>query len=142
MDNLDHLENDYDKAQYLQSTLIGYATNDECGGIDEDYVFLRKYFLDNPNTKKLVLQWVRVNRDTGEYWEFIKHKFSTYAERRKFIWEELNLLMEYCETQQVFPAEKSISEVLQNIDETGINKAWQKALERKSSDPEGAITIA
>jgi len=142
MDELEHLENDYDRAEYFQSTLIGHATNDECGGTAEDYSRLRKYFLDNPVTKELVPRWIRVNRDSAQFWQFIKHKFGTYAERRSFIWEEMNPLVEYCESMQVFPAEKSISEVLQKFDEAGITTAWQKALERKVSDPEGAITIS
>lgn len=142
MEGLEHLENDYDRAEFLQNTLISQATNDECGGTAEDYVRLRKYFLNNPATKELVPRWIRVNRDTTQFWQFIKHKFGTYAERRSFIWEEMNPLLEYCESKQEFPAEKSISEVLQKLDEAGINAAWQKALERKISDPEGAITIS
>jgi hypothetical protein len=51
-------------------------------------------------------------------------------------------LLEYCESLKEFPAEKSISQVLQKFDEVSINSAWQKALERKVSDPEGAITIS
>ena len=142
MEGLEHLENDYDRAEFFQSTLISHATNDGGGGTDEDYVQLRKYFLDNPATKELIPRWVRVNRDSAQYWQFIKHKFPTYAERRGFIWEEMNPLLEYCESAQILPAEKSISEVLQKFDEAGINAAWRKALERKTSDPEGAITIS
>lgn len=142
MDDLNFLESDYDRAEYLQNTLIGHATNDGCGGTNADYVSLRRHFLDNPHTEDLMPRWIRVNRDLSQFWQFIKNKYSTYAERRSFIWEELYPLMEYCENQQAFPAEKSITEMLKNFDEAGINKAWQKALERRATDPEGAITIA
>jgi len=142
MSEFDHLENDYDRAEFFQNTLIGHATQDGCGGTSEDYAQLRQYFLSNPATKDLVPRWIRVNRNASQFWQFIKHKFGTYAERRKFIWEEMNALLDYCETKQTFPAEKSISDVLQKFDESGINAAWQKALERKSNDPEGAITIS
>jgi len=142
MDDLEHIENDFDRAEFLTNTLIGHATQDGCGGTENDYVFLRKYFLDNPVTKDLLPRWVRTNRNTGQFWQFIKQKFGTYAERRTFIWEEMNPLLEFCESKQTFPAEKSISEVLEKFDEAGIHHAWQKALERKSTDPEGAITIA
>jgi hypothetical protein len=40
------------------------------------------------------------------------------------------------------PADELISEVLASFDEAGVHEAWQKALERRSSDPEGAITSA
>lgn len=142
MENLDHLENDFERAEFLTNTLIGHATQDGCGGNDQDYINLRKYFLDNPTTKYLLPSWVRTNRNTSQFWQFIKNEFSTYAERRSFIWEKMNPLLDYCESNQSFPAEKTISEVLKNFDEAGINHAWHKALERKVSDPEGAITIS
>jgi hypothetical protein len=142
MENLGYLENDYERAVFLTNTLIGHATQDGCGGTEEDYINLRKYFLDNPVTKELLPSWIRTNRSTGQFWQFIKHKFGSYAERRTFIWNEMNPLLEFCESKQTFPAEKTISEIFEKFDETGIHHAWQKALERKSSDPEGAITIA
>ena len=142
MDDIEHLENDYERAEFLTNTLIGHATQDGCGGTEADYIYLRKYFLENTATKDLLPRWVRTNRNSSQFWQFIKHKFGTYAERRNFIWEEMNPLLEFTESKQTFPAEKSISEVLQKFDEAGINQAWKKALERKASDPEGAITIS
>ena len=142
MDGLEHLENDYELALFLQQTLVAFATNDLGGGTTKDYVRLRQYFLKNPSTKQLVPSWVRFSRSSSEFWSFIKVKFSTYAARRSFIREEMNSLLEYCESYQVSPAQESISQVLKKFDEAGINAAWQKALERKSSDPEGAITIS
>jgi len=141
MEDLEY-QNDYERADFLMNTLIGHATQDDCGGTEQDYIRLRKYFLDNPVTKELLPSWVRTNRNTGQFWQFIKHKFGTYVERRAFIWEEMNPLLEFCESKQTFPAEKTISQVLEKFDEAGIHYAWQKALERKMSDPEGAITIS
>jgi hypothetical protein len=40
------------------------------------------------------------------------------------------------------PADELISQVLGSFDESGVHYAWQKALERRTSDPEGAITAA
>jgi len=40
------------------------------------------------------------------------------------------------------PADELISETIASFDETGVHEAWQKALDRRSSDPEGAITAA
>ena len=142
MDGLEHLENDYELGQFLVATLISFATQDKGGGTPDQYVMLRHHFLNNPDTKKLVPDWIRVNRTQPQFWNFIKYKFSTYRERRDFVWEELSPLLDYCESNRKFPAQKSISEVIQKFDETGINKAWRKALERKSTDPEGAITLS
>ena len=142
MEDSEDLENDYDRAEFFQNTLIGHATQDTCGGTNEDYVKLRKHFLDNPATKDLIPRWVRVNRNTKQFWQFIKHKFGTYAYRMHFICKEMNPLLEYCESKQALPAEKIISKTLHKFDQAGIHYAWQKALERKTTDPEGAITIS
>jgi hypothetical protein len=40
------------------------------------------------------------------------------------------------------PADEIISKVLISFDESGVHDAWQKALDRRSTDPEGAITAA
>jgi hypothetical protein len=40
------------------------------------------------------------------------------------------------------PADDLISQVLVSFDESGVHQAWEKALARRVSDPEGAITAA
>lgn len=137
---LEHLESDFDKAEYLQSILVSRAT----GGTGDDfqYGYLREYFLSNPATQNLIPRWIRVNRSLDQFWQFIKNKFASYAERRAFIWDEFNGLLEFLESKHTLPPEKSISDLLQKFDSDGIHFAWNKALERRATDPEGAITIS
>ena len=40
------------------------------------------------------------------------------------------------------PADELISQALVSFDESGVHQAWEKALSRRVSDPEGAITAA
>lgn len=40
------------------------------------------------------------------------------------------------------PADSGIHAVLTTFDESGVREVWERALERRSSDPEGAITLA
>jgi hypothetical protein len=136
----EHLKSDFDKAEYLQNIMVDRATSTT--GDNWEYQDLRSYFLNNPSTKELVPRWVRVNRDLAQFWNFIKGKFSTYAERREFIWSEFHPLLELLENKQKLPPEKSISDKLHQFDSEGIHFAWQKALERKEHDPEGAITLS
>jgi hypothetical protein len=42
----------------------------------------------------------------------------------------------------VQPADELISQALISFDESGVHHAWQKALDRRASDPDGAITAA
>ncbi len=60
----------------------------------------------------------------------------------KFIWDEFNGLLEFLETKHTLPPEKNISDLLEKFDSDGIHFAWNKALERRATDPEGAITIS
>lgn len=45
-------------------------------------------------------------------------------------------------TLGVSPASEEVSITLASFDEEGVHAAWQKAIDRKNSDPEGAITSA
>jgi len=139
-EDLEFIETDFELAEYLQNLLTDHATGGS--GDDGHYRFIRQYFLENASTKTLVPSWVRTNRNLSQFWEFIKHKFAHYAERRQFIWAELNPLLEFLESKQSFPAQQSISEILKQFNEDEVHKAWATALERKVSDPEGAITIS
>jgi len=72
----------------------------------------------------------------------IKQKHSTYANRRDFIWDEFLNLLNFLESAKTCVAESSISEGLLKFDEGEVYRNWKKALERKTRDPDGAITIA
>jgi hypothetical protein len=137
---IEFIETDFDKAEYLQSMLLARGT----GGVanENHYVQIRHELMSNPNYSDLLPRWIKTNRNLDQYWQFIKNKFPSYAERRAFIYVELNPILEYLETKQTLPAAKSIDEILSKFDSDGIHFAWQKALERKAQDPAGAITIS
>lgn len=137
---MEHLENDFEKAQYLQNLLVNHATNGPAE--NSEYQELRQYFLDNPATKSLIPSWVRIHRDLAQFWQFIKHRFSTYAERRTFIWDEFASLLEFLETGSKTPSDQTVSDVLKRFNAESVQIVWTKALDRRQSDPEGAITAA
>ena len=76
------------------------------------------------------------------HWGFIKPKFPSYAERRTFIWDEFRKLSEFAELRDVNPSDAVVSEAMYRFDFEHVRIAWTKALERRASDPEGAITMA
>lgn len=137
---MEYLENDYELAQYLQSILIDRATDGPIN--NEDYSTLRTYFLNQPSTNQLLPSWIKPNRDLSQFWNYIQPKFPSYKERRQFIWQEFSPLLDYLEQNSLNPIASSVSEVLEKLDEDNVNLAWKKALERRTSDPEGAITMA
>ena len=137
---MEHLETMFDRVEYLQSLLIDEATGGS--GDDSHYQAIRKEILDNPLYSNFIPRWVKVNRNLSQFWQFIKYEHDNYAARRRFIWDAFNPFLEYLESGQTSPAQSSISAALDKFDSEGIHYAWSKALERKATDPEGAITIS
>lgn len=85
---------------------------------------------------------VRKYRDQPQFWPFIKHKFPSYAERRDYIWAEFRPVFEYLEAQDRSPGVQPITQALEAFDPEHVHAIWQKALDRRTDDPEGAITAA
>jgi hypothetical protein len=85
---------------------------------------------------------VRRCRDLGQFWGFVKYERGTYAERRNLLWDAFHPLIEYLETQDRSPGVAPISAILEEFDPDHVYATWQKALDRREADPEGAITAA
>jgi Abortive infection C-terminus len=131
----------FNRVSLLQNGLISFSTG---GGFSEgeSYEELRKQVIADARTRDLVPDCVRRNRDLDQFWQFIKHEFGTYAERRQYIWFQFNPLLQKLEISTALPGDDHISGRLQKCDPDSVQRAWQKALERRNSDPEGAITAA
>jgi hypothetical protein len=141
LSQLSDYETDFEKADYLRLILTNQSTDDGPAN-NEHYIFLRQYFLNRPDTKPLIPSWIRINRDLSQFWQFIKQKFSHYAERRQFIKEEMNPLLDHLENNTISPHINSVDKELKILNSDYIGQTWEKALQRKSNDPDGAITIA
>lgn len=131
-----------EKVRHLQDIFISRATGGDVK--DEDYSILRLELLRDSTVRDLLPQFVRTCDDLSKFWGFIKPKFSTYQERRTFIWEEFASLITSLEENIIAsqPADDDISSVLVKFDTEHVHIAWQKALERRDEDPEAAITMA
>jgi hypothetical protein len=134
------MKNLIDLAILLQNTLISQATDDklETG----DYVELRSIFIKNSITEKLLPDYIKKCRGLNEFWQFIKYKYAHYQERRIFIWDSLSSLLEYLEKSENTPSDVIITERLNHFGMEYVKEFWDKALERRIKDPEGAITAA
>jgi len=127
--------NDFELVQYFQDHLVVHATG---GTFPEDaYAKSRNLLIGKKTYSHLLPKWLNATRSPNQFWTFIKARFSTYQERREFIWGEFNSLLTHLETGKTSP----INEIIV-FDEIHLHSLWGKALERKESDPEGAITAA
>lgn len=137
---MDELRTDLERAKYLQNLLIAQATGN--GADDSEYQTVRRSLLDNREAAELLPSFVRTCRDLPQFWGFIKYEKGSYAERRQLIWSSFAPLLDHLEGRALRPSDASISEGLKSFDSDGVHAVWAKALERRESDPEGAITSA
>ena len=124
----------------MEGILIAQAT----GGVAENHIYgeLRRGFMADPVVKDLLPKFVRTYRNLDAFWPYIKNAAPSYAERREIISSAFTPLMDHLEGRNSAPVDKVSSGVLQSFDSDGVHAVWSKALERRTSDPEGAITVA
>jgi len=127
--------------ELLQNVLIDRATGG--GGAEMmEYERLREKVVADSQLKDIAPRFLRTCRSQAQFWQFIKSKFSTYADRRQFIWDEFRPMFERIEGSKATPADLAVSAALEKFDTDTVRRLWLKALERRETDPEGAITLA
>jgi hypothetical protein len=120
--------------------LIAVATTGS--GDASAYRELREQVTTHHLLRDITPRLLRTCRSTAEFWQFIKYKFPSYAERRNFIWNEFRPMFERLEGSSAAPSDHNVSVTLEKFDAETVHQVWVKALERRESDPEGAITLA
>ena len=140
-DNTPDLDNlsDQEKIDYLINILIARATGGNAS--DDDYRHLRNYFIQNPLFKRLLPKIVLNSYDLNHYWQTIKYQFSTYAERRSYIWEEITPIKKFIESGSNVCSEHIIS-AHKKLDCDYIIEKWQGGVESVTTDPERTLTLA
>ena len=139
MQILQEVQTEYERANALINLLIDHATGALAD--DSDYLALRQHFLDSPHAS-LLPTWIQSKRSLNQFWQFIKNKYSTYAERRTFLWDEFESLLQTLETGGINPSESDMEVVLDAYDAEGVRRSWKRVTKRISNDPEGAITAS
>jgi hypothetical protein len=128
------------KIEAFQNLLIEISTGGDWN--ENEFVKLRKEIFETSEIKSLLPGFFQTTRTTKQFWQFIKLKFPSYAERRNYIWTEFSRVLTYLENNHRGLVNESISETLGKFNQDYINSQWSKAIERKIDDPEGAITTA
>lgn len=121
--------------------LISYSRYESAKVDPAEFKSLRDALLRDPAIKDRLPRFVRTNRDFTQFWGFIKHQSSSYEGRRQYICGEFTPLLDSLE-QLGSPADDAVSDILSKFDTEHVHQVWARALERRSGDPEGAITSA
>jgi hypothetical protein len=126
----------------LQNGLIASATGGQFDGDDAEYGRLRRELLSDHVLAQLAPAFVKRCSDVGQFWAFIKYERSTYQERRDLIWTAFRPLIEHLESKDRSAGDESVAGALRRFGADAVQSIWQKALARRTSDPEGAVTLA
>jgi hypothetical protein len=122
----------------LQAAYISVATEGDEGTADFDAN--RTALIAIPDVKERLPAFVVRYRKLKQFWPYIKPMFAHWADRRAFIYEQFAPVMSYVEHEMTRPADDIVAQGLASLDAEHIHSMWRKALSRRTSDPEGAIT--
>lgn len=106
------------------------------------YLRIRQSLMADPRTADRLPELVRSFRDLAGLRAHLQGKSKTWQGRREIIEEAFTPLLDELEGVNRMPADTANTTVLSSFDPEGVHNVWTKALERRLSDPEGAITVA
>lgn len=129
-----------ERAVALQDLLISRATGGD--GDPAVYALLRREFIDDPITRALLPRYVRTSRDLHAFWPVAKSISPQWEGRRVQIRADFEALLDHLENTAGAPLDAGTGTVLGAFSGEGVAAVWNKALERRERDPEGAITAA
>jgi len=109
---------------------------------DLDYKQIRKELVNHAFLNSRLPRFVKTCRNLDEFWGFIKPKFDHYHERREFLRTEFEHVLSFLEQSFATPSDRVNDEKLTTIDSESIQTTWHKAQERRTTDPDGAITLS
>jgi hypothetical protein len=130
----------YEQAKMLENVLVAACEGNT--GDTYEYEEIRRLFMKDAAIKPLLPEFVRTCRDLGHFWGYIKQQSPKWAPRRHHVREAFTPLFDYLEGANRAPVDAVVSDTLLKFDTEGVHAVWQKALERRHADPDGAITSA
>src|ERR1700740_607268 len=134
----------FEAASELLHLMIARVTD---GGEVQPRAFreARATVLADPVGKRFAPECMRICREPDNVWSYVKGRtpsLDTYASRRSFLTTEFEPLLSALEQFGSAPLDDLVSAAAGTLDAASVTAAWTKALERRSTDPDGAITAA
>jgi hypothetical protein len=130
-------------AEDLLNLMLAHATGGEAPAVD--YKQRRRALMDDVGASRHLPRFVRTCRDPDAFWSYIKNRASgsgSYDMRRKILRDEFEPLLDYLERERSSPVDEAVTMQTSVLDSASVTAAWSKAIERRATDPEGAITAA
>ncbi len=133
------------RARLLQVVLLRACEGHRTPADDAVYTELRRVMMRDPALKSLLPAYVQKHRDLGHLWPYLKEVDPKWEPRRQHVRNTMTPLFDRVEValdDVTADADDEASDVLKGFETAAVYAFWQKALERRHTDPEGAITSA
>ena len=131
----------FECALLFRNNIIGLTTK---GGSELQYKFVRRKLMEDTASKKLLPDYVRFSNDAASVQSALSSIASgsgSWALRRGHVNETFKPLLAFLETGGG-AADTTITEGLEVYDAPAVQAYWAKAIDRRTVDPEGAVTAA
>lgn len=136
-------------AEDLKTLLLSHVQ--QGNGDEQAFTNLRRQLLAERKLNSLIPDFLRTDTTLQEVRRRAQRlggesgsgmNVASYDSRRTWLQNEFRPLLEFLQRPQISTVEEVLAETLSTVDSTHIRAAWDKALERRHDDPDGAITIA
>ena len=134
-------ENLFECALFLRNNIIGLTTQ---GGSKAAYKLARRRLMEDPASKRLLPNFVRFSNDAASVQSALSSVASgsgSWAIRRGHVTDAFVPLLTFLESGGG-AADATITDGLVVYDAPAVQAFWAKALERRTTDPDGAVTAA
>ncbi len=119
------------------------------GGDEAQYAVLRRRLLQERRLTPLIPGFLKSDTTLQEVRQRSQRldggtgsQVTPYSGRRTWIVDEFQPLLDLLQQPQLSSVEEVLAESLGTVDSVHVRKTWEKAIERRQVDPDGAITIA
>lgn len=131
----------YETVERLQEILQACALYEDAD--DPEYVALRRQLVADSSLRNRLPMFVQSCRNLDQFRLHLDNASGTFSEHRcAYVWDQFRPILDELEWPTNSPVDDTVSEILATFDPEHVRLIWQKALSRRMSDPEGAITIA
>lgn len=131
----------FECALFLRNNIIGLTTK---GGSEAPYKLARQRLMEDPASKRLLPSFVRYSNDAASVQSALSSVASgsgSWAIRRGHVNDAFIPLLNFLESGGG-AADATITNGLDVYDAPAVQAFWAKALERRTTDPDGAVTAA
>ncbi|WP_372612756.1 abortive infection family protein [Aquicoccus sp.] len=131
----------FECAILLKNNIIGLTTE---GGSESEYKLARRKLMEDPASKRLLPEFVRFSNDAASVRSALSSVASgsgSWALRRGHVIDAFVPILTFLESGGG-AADATITDGLDVYDAPAVQAFWAKALDRRTMDPDGAVTAA